>query len=91
MKKTYKHWLVNNGYAEKTASGRPSSVYDYIRGLRRVCQQEHLSVEGVAKRIDKLLPKYQPCGKCSNIGRSISRSVRSSLAQFRKFVIEQRG
>jgi len=90
MKKTYEMWLEQKGYSYFTPEGRPSTIYDYLRGLRKVCRYEHLSIEGVAKRVDVLLPQYQQCGKKSSIGRTISRSVRSSLKQFANFVNEQR-
>ncbi|MCL1892432.1 MAG: hypothetical protein FWF97_04070 [Alphaproteobacteria bacterium] len=89
MKNEYKLWLEKHGYAYFTANARPSTIYDYMRGLKRVCREEKLSVEGVAKRIDSLVSTYQRYGKKSNIGRTISRSVRSSLVQFGKFVKER--
>ncbi|MCL2629705.1 MAG: hypothetical protein FWD33_03415 [Alphaproteobacteria bacterium] len=89
MKKQFELWLESKGYSYFTPEGRPSTIYDYVnRGLKRVCREEHLSLLEVAKRVDRLLPAYQ-YGKKSEIGKSISRSCRSSLAAFSKFVKEQ--
>ena len=90
MKKTYEMWLEQKGYSYFTPEGRPSTIYDYLRGLKKVCREEKLSIEGVARRIDSLVVVYQQGGKKSSIGRTISRSVRSSLKQFANFVNEQR-
>jgi len=88
MKRQFAQWLKNNGYSLLTAEGRPSTIYDYGRGLKKVMDTERLSIEEVAQNIDSLLPKYQ-YGARAAVGRSISRSCRSSLAQFYKFVKEQ--
>ncbi|MCQ2582185.1 MAG: hypothetical protein MJ170_04415 [Alphaproteobacteria bacterium] len=87
MLKTYKNWLINKGYAT-VVNNRPSTVYDYLRGLKFVCNAEHLSVEELANSISEICPQYQKGGIHEVRGRYISRSVRSSLKQFNKFVLE---
>lgn len=86
MKKDFKTFLINAGFAVKTINGKASTVYDYLRGVKRVCMEENLSIEGVANNIDELVIKYQT----SNVGREISRSVRCGMVQFAKFVNNQK-
>ena len=85
MKKQYKNWLIANGYKMFTPAPNyfPSTAYDYLRGVNRVCEYENLSIEGVAKKIDVLLPKYEPSGE-------MSRSVRCGLRNFARFIKEQK-
>jgi hypothetical protein len=90
MQKEYKMFLINAGFSVKTIQGKSSTVYDYLRGLKRVCQEENLNIEGLAKNIDRLVIKYQPMGEHSNIGKQVSRSVRCSLVQFSKFINERK-
>ncbi len=89
MRKEYKNWLIANGFSLYTPTYKPSTVYDYLRGLKRVCVEEKLTVEGVAANISTLVMKYQPGGEQSNTGRSIRRSCRCGLVQFAKFVQSQ--
>lgn len=90
MLKNYKNWLVENGFSAFTASGQPSSVYDYLRGLKYVCAWEDKSIEQLADSISEIAPMYCSTGIHCVKGRMISRSVRCSLRQFNKFVMEQR-
>ena len=90
MQKDYRNWLIQKGFSVKTANNKPSTVYDYIRGIKFVCHEENICIEQVAEKIDELLPLYRKGGEYEHLGRQISRSVRSSLNQFSKFLMEQR-
>ncbi|MDR2685214.1 MAG: hypothetical protein LBB23_00375 [Rickettsiales bacterium] len=63
MKKQYRNWLIENGFSLYTPTYKPSTVYDYLRGLRRVCIEENMTVDMVAANIDSLVMKYQPIGE----------------------------
>lgn len=88
MLKNYEKWLVANGFATITASNKKSTVYDYLRGLKRVCSWENKTVEQVADSISDILPMYCRTGIHNVRGRMLSRSVRSSLNQFSRFLSE---
>lgn len=87
MLKLYKNFLINKGYAVMV-NNRPSTVYDYLRGIKYVCKLENITLEKLAESIFDICPMYQKGGIHEIRGRQISRSVRSSLKQFNKFVVE---
>ena len=88
MLKNYKNWLINKGYATITQTHKPSTVYDYLRGVKYVCNLEKLTLEKLAESIGDICPAYQKGGIHEIRGRQISRSVRSSLKQFNQFISE---
>jgi hypothetical protein len=88
MLKNYKNWLIQRGFATITAHNKPSTVYDYLRGLKYVCVWEGKTIEQLADSISEILPMYCSTGIHSVRGRMVSRSVRCSLNQFNKFVAE---
>ena len=60
LKEEFKNWLITEGYKETTKSGLPSTVYDYVQTLDRLCRQElHISFEALACSIFSILPNYQ--------------------------------
>ena len=60
LREEFKNWLIAQGYKEKTESGLPSTVYDYIQTLDRLCCQElHIDFEALACSIFSILPNYQ--------------------------------
>lgn len=89
MNLNFKSWLLSNGYSSKTGNNKPSTVYDYLRGIKYVCKIENISIETLAQNIANICPMYQKGGIHEVRGRQISRSVRASLVQFNKFIIEQ--
>ena len=50
MLKTYRNWLINKGYAVMV-NNRPSTVYDYLRGIKYVCKLENITLEKLAESI----------------------------------------
>lgn len=89
MLKNYEKFLIDSGMSV-SANGRKSSVYDYVRALKKVCKWEEKSVEELADSISQILPMYCCTGIHAARGRLQSRSIRSSLAKFNKFVIQSR-
>lgn len=90
MLNNYKNWLIEKGFSAFTASGKPSTVYDYIRSLKAVTAWENKTIEELADSISEIAPMYYKSGIYAVKGRMISRSVRCSLKQFNNFVMEQR-
>ncbi len=82
MKKDFENYLIKQGFAVRTASNLPSTVYDYMRGIKRVCREEKMTIEELAEHANKLVMKYQPIGESGQIGREYSRSVRCAGSIF---------
>lgn len=64
----FKEWLIKQGYSEKTKSGRPSTVYEYISQINKVCDivyQDHNIPhwELLAEDIYPILGFYTLCKK----------------------------
>lgn len=60
LKVDFRDWLLKQGLAEKTKSGKSSTIYDYTITLDRVCKNEgHISWEELAVQIPSIIPKYQ--------------------------------
>ena len=88
MLEKYEKFLIDSGMSV-SVNGRKSSVYDYVRALKKVCKWEEKSVEELADSISEILQQYT-IGIHSVRGRLQSRSIRSSLAKFNTFVIQSR-
>lgn len=89
MNLNFKSWLLSKGYSNKTGNNKPSTVYNYLRSINYICKIEGLSIEELAKQATNLLPLYCKGGIKEDKGRHFSRSVRSSLVQFCKFINNQ--
>lgn len=60
LREEFKNWLIAQGYKETTKSGLPSTVYDYMQILDRLCWQAlHIDFEALACSIFSILPNYQ--------------------------------
>ena len=86
--KNYANWLESHGFKAVTQSQKPSTIYDYCRSLKRVCAWEGKTIEQLGDSIAEILPMYCATGIHSVRGRMVSRSVRSSLVQLKKFMSE---
>lgn len=53
MTKNFKNWLINNGYKLFTANNQPSTVFDYLTGVKYVCQWENKIIEQLADSISE--------------------------------------
>ena len=41
IKKQFERYLISKGYSQTTPSGNPSTVYDYIKRIDKICKFEH--------------------------------------------------
>lgn len=90
MNKNFKNWLINNGYKLFTSNNQPSTIFDYLTGVKYVCEWENKTMDELADSISEIYPKYCDMGEHSVRGRFKSRAVRCGLRQFNKFVMESR-
>lgn len=89
MLKSYANWLESRGFKALTNNTkRGSTIYDYCRALKHVAAWEGKTIEQLTDSISEILPMYCATGIHSVRGRMLSRSVRSSLVQFNKFLQE---
>lgn len=87
LKTAFINYLIDRGYTEFSLNGSPSTVYDYVGRIERVClNDEKITMRELALSIDTVLPKYEYCGSKRQIGKRSHESVLNALRQFKKFV-----
>ena len=77
MRKQFEDYLIKQGYAVKTPSGKPSTVYDYIKRIDKVCEIESITWHNLAMNISEVVIQYDSGGCKENIGKQ-SNAVRLS-------------
>jgi site-specific recombinase XerD len=90
MKKQFEEYLINKGYKQTTPSGRPSTVYDYIKRIDKICEWENMTWEQLAGSIQKLLSIYDIGGKKEDQGKLSHNAVISALKRFYDFVMREK-
>lgn len=86
IKKQFENYLINKGYKQITPSGNPSTVYDYIKRIDKVCELEDLTWLELANSIIMVLPQYDVGGNKENLGRVSHNAVICALRQFSEFI-----
>lgn len=86
MQEQFKQWLIRKGYKEYTPSGHPSTAYDYVKRVDKVCKIENCSWDTLAKNINSIVPLYDCGGEKADIGKQSHSAVISALKQFHEFV-----
>jgi len=86
MLENYKDFLVQRGYSEYTPSGKPSTAYDYMKRIQRICDRENISVNRLAENISSYLDKYGPTGNESEFGKKSHNAYINALRRFAEFV-----
>lgn len=85
MLENFKSFLIQQGYSEFTPSGNPSTVYDYMKRVRRICERENITVKGMAENIDFFIDKYGPTGNQSEFGKKSHNAYINALRRFGEF------
>lgn len=75
LKKQFEKYLISQGLSEKTRSGNPSTVYDYITNIQRVCRNKNMSVDDIVVNIFNITNEYK--GK-----------IKTALNKFNEFLFE---
>lgn len=89
MRTQFKQYLIKEGYKEYTPSGHPSTVYDYIKRIDFVCEEEGLlSWMQLASNINYYVNNYDIGGRKESLGELSHRSVINALKRFRDFLHE---
>ena len=75
MLERFKRYLIQQGYCEYTPSGNPSTVYDYVKRIKRVCKREGVSIEKLSDKIGFYVKKYDTLGSEAKYGKSSHNAV----------------
>ena len=87
MREQFKEYLIKEGYKEYTPSGLPSTVYDYIKRIDFICEEENLlNWNQLAGNVDKYVAMYDVGGRKEFLGELSHRAVINALKRFRDFL-----
>ena len=86
MKEQFQNYLIKQGYKVKTPSGNPSTAYDYMMRIEKVCIWEDLTWEEVANNIGRLVTQYDVGGEKEALGNKSHRAVINALKRYKDFV-----
>lgn len=88
MKKHFEEYLISKGYKQTTPSGHPSTVYDYVKRIDKICKWESITWEELANNIHDFLLQYDVGGEKEKLGKISHRAVINALKRFSEFVVE---
>lgn len=86
MLDNFKNYLIEQGYSEFTPSGNPSTVYDYIKRVEKICERENIKVQNLAENIKFYVEKYGPTGNEAEFGKKSHNAFISALKKFEDFL-----
>lgn len=86
MKKQFEEYLINNGYKQTTPSGNPSTVYDYIKRIDKICEWEDITWQQLANNSQMYLMQYDIGGTKEDLGKKSHNAVINALRRFSEFV-----
>lgn len=87
MKKGFENFLVKQGYKLTTPSGNPSTVYDYLKRIDKVCEWESTSWEGLANSIGVIVKVYDVGGEKEDFGKKSHRAVINALKRYQEYIL----
>jgi hypothetical protein len=76
MLEKFRLYLVKQGYIEFTPSGNPSTAYDYIKRVNKICLREAITINNLADNISFYIDKYGPTGNESAFGKRSNNALR---------------
>ena len=82
----FEEYLVNAGYSEYTVSGNLSTVFSYIRAIKKVLEEEGLSWCSLQSNIDNIVSLYDIGGAKQHLGAKSKCTVINALKRFQEFV-----
>lgn len=87
MKKQFETYLINHGYSLTTPSGNPSTVYDYIKRIDKVCEWENITWQKLSENIEVILAQYDVGGIKEELGNKSHKAVINALRRFYEFLV----
>ena len=85
LESEFRQYLIKKGYSVTTPSGHPSTVYDYCKRIKSVCEIENLTWESLATQIDTKVHDYDYGGIRAKEGEKSHRAVINALKAYRDF------
>lgn len=59
LREDFINWLTKQGLSEKTRTGKPSTIYDYLTTINRVCRkEEYITWEELAVNLFSIVSNY---------------------------------
>lgn len=89
-KKMYADYLIDNGFSQYTASGNPSTVYDYIHRINGVLKREGLTWADLPTNIDTLVQEYDKGGGKEKFGATSHNAVISALKRAQEMMLTKK-
>lgn len=86
LEKAFEEYLIKAGYKEETASGNPSTVSCYVKGVETVLYEEGISWSTLEANISTIIPKYDVGGEKEHIGAKSNSTVINALRRFEEFI-----
>ena len=86
MREGFKNYLIIQGYSEYTAKGTPSTVYDYIKRIDFVCEQEACNWLDLSSNINQVICDYDKGGVKERLSDISHRAVINALKRFKDFL-----
>lgn len=86
MKDKFEEYLIKQGYSITTPSGNPSTVYDYLKRIDKVCEWENTTWAGLVENIGVILNQYDVGGSKEDLGRTSHSAVINALRRFSDFL-----
>lgn len=86
MEREFEAFLIDKGYKQYTPSGKPSTVYDYVKRIDKVCEWENITWHNLAQIITIILPQYDSGGIKEELGHKSHNAVICALRCFAEFL-----
>lgn len=86
MLENFKLYLIKKGYKQYTPSGNPSTVYDYIKRIEKICKKERISIEELADNLNNYVKKYDVFGVEEEFGKKSHNAFICALKRFQEFI-----
>ena len=86
MREKFKNYLINDEINKSGKKLKDSTINDYLYRVERICREENITLEVLAKNIDSYVEIYGPVGNKSKFGKGSHNSYISSLKHFQIFL-----
>ena len=86
LREQYRDFLIEQRYSIKTRNGNPSTVYDYIKRIDAIAENEKYDWCDIADNINILVKKYDVGGIEEEFGNKSHRAVINALKAYKRFL-----
>ena len=86
MLENFRRYLIQLGYSEYTPSGNPSTVYDYEKRIKRICERENITIKQLGNNISLYVKKYDTFGSEEAFGKKSHNAFISALKRYEEYM-----